>query len=586
MKPVTGSLPIPELTTHRVDADDDTADQALADLQANKDVWATLNIPTRVVILEEIQRDLGGLGHAWVNVSLQAKGVPAGGFAEGEEWAIYGGVLRLLRLLRQSLLSIQARGYPKLPGKPLTLDSGQIAVPTFPTSVMEKMLFVGMHAETWLEPGVTAENVFLKVPGMDGRRGRVALVLGAGNISAIPCADLLHKLFIEGQVVALKVNPVNDYLGPLFEKGFAALIRRGFLRILYGGPALGAYVCSHPAVDTIHLTGTDKTFESIVFGPGEEGARRKAERTPRATKPFTAELGSVNPVIVVPGVWTEKDIRRAAVMLASWLYSNAGFACLTPRLMIQQKNWPQRQALLDAFGRILAETPPRPAYYPGAQARHAAFLEAHPDARLYNRNQSDHGISAEDKVITDALPWTLIPDVDPNNTDDICFRTEAFCALIAETALEADEAPEFLHKAVEFANQNVWGTLTVTFLVPPNVKSDKGTGEALRKAISDLRYGTVCINVYAGFVYTLMITPWGGFPGQEPYDIQSGVGFVNNPLMLNKPQKSVFFAPFRRIDPLTLRHRNVATFCKHYADFQAHPSMRKMLRLSGIAVMG
>jgi hypothetical protein len=56
--------------------------------------------------------------------------------------------------------------------------------------------------------------------------------------------------------------------------------------------------------------------------------------------------------------------------------------------------------------------------------------------------------------------------------------------------------------------------------------------------------------------------------------------------MLNKPQKSVFFAPFRRIDPLTLRHRNVATFCKHYADFQAHPSMRKMLRLSGIAVMG
>jgi hypothetical protein len=91
MKPVTGSLPIPELTTHRVDTGDDAADQALADLQANKDVWATLNIPARVVILEEIQRDLGGLGQAWVNASLQAKGVPAGGFAEGEEWTIYGG---------------------------------------------------------------------------------------------------------------------------------------------------------------------------------------------------------------------------------------------------------------------------------------------------------------------------------------------------------------------------------------------------------------------------------------------------------------------------------------------------------------
>jgi hypothetical protein len=110
--------------------------------------------------------------------------------------------------------------------------------------------------------------------------------------------------------------------------------------------------------------------------------------------------------------------------------------------------------------------------------------------------------------------------------------------------------------------------------------------QGLTEAIADLRYGTVCINVYTGFVYTVMTTPWGSFPGQEPYDIQSGVGFVNNPLMLNKPQKSVFFAPLRRIDPVTPHHRNVATFCKHYADFQAHPSMHKMLRLFGIAVMG
>jgi acyl-CoA reductase-like NAD-dependent aldehyde dehydrogenase len=585
MKHVSGSLPIPELTANRVDTGVDAANQALADLEANKDLWVTLNIPTRVVILEEIQRDLSDLGQAWVNVSLQAKGVPAGGFAEGEEWAIYGCVVRLLRLLRQSLLSIHANGHPKLPGKPLTLNNGQVAVPIFPTSGLEKMLLLGMHAETWLEPGVTAENVFLNVPGMDGRPGGVALVLGAGNISAIPCADMLHKLFIEGEVVALKINPVNDYLGPLFEKGFAALIRRGFLRILYGGSALGAYLCSHPSVDTIHLTGSDKTFESVVFGPGDEGARKKTERTPRTTKPVTAELGCVNPVIVVPGVWTEKDMRRAALMLATWLYSNAGFTCLAPRLIIQHKNWPQRQAWLDAFGRVLADTQSRPAYYPGAQARHATFLEAHPEARLYSRNQNDYGISAEDNGITDTLPWTLVPDVDPHNTDDICFTTEAFCTLIAETALEADGATEFLRRVVEFANQNVWGTLAVTLLVPPNVESDEATAAALKRAIADLRYGTVCINVYTGFVYSLIL-PWGSFPGQQPYDIQSGIGFVNNPLMLNKPQKSVFFAPFRRIDPLTLHHRHVATFCKHYADFQAHPSMHNMLRLLGLAMVG
>ena len=37
------------------------------------------------------------------------------------------GWLRLFRLLSQSLLSIQASGHPKLPGKPLTLNSNLVS---------------------------------------------------------------------------------------------------------------------------------------------------------------------------------------------------------------------------------------------------------------------------------------------------------------------------------------------------------------------------------------------------------------------------------------------------------------------------
>ena len=33
-------------------------------------------------------------------------------------------------------------------------------------------------------------------------------------------------------------------------------------------------------VDSVHMTGADRTFEAIVFGPGEEGKKRTAVRQP------------------------------------------------------------------------------------------------------------------------------------------------------------------------------------------------------------------------------------------------------------------------------------------------------------------
>lgn len=44
-------------------------------------------------------------------------------------------------------------------------------------------------------------------------KGKVALVLGAGNVSSIGLMDVLYKLFIENQATLLKMNPVNEYSG-------------------------------------------------------------------------------------------------------------------------------------------------------------------------------------------------------------------------------------------------------------------------------------------------------------------------------------------------------------------------------------
>lgn len=52
-----------------------------------------------------------------------------------------------------------------------------------------------------------------KAAGEKGK-GSVALVLGAGNQTAVAAMDVLHKLVMHDAVVVCKMNPVNEWLGP------------------------------------------------------------------------------------------------------------------------------------------------------------------------------------------------------------------------------------------------------------------------------------------------------------------------------------------------------------------------------------
>ncbi len=89
-------------------------------------------------------------------------------------------------------------------------------------------------------------------------RGKLALVLGAGNVASIAPLDVLHKLFIENQVCLLKLNPVNDYLHDLLAQALAPVIAMDALRIVTGDARAGAWLTTHPAVDEIHITGSPR----------------------------------------------------------------------------------------------------------------------------------------------------------------------------------------------------------------------------------------------------------------------------------------------------------------------------------------
>lgn len=576
-----GSPQFPTVAGSIAPSTQDVMDEAVKSLQAHKEAWVALSIPERISLLDRLTTGFVAIARRWVAASAKAKGFAENSPFTGEEWgAGVWPVVKNLRQLRQSLAEIESTGHPRIPGPLIMHADGQMNAQVFPQSIYDRLFFGGITAQVWMEPGVTASELSqtLAVAYQDKHHiGRVCLVLGAGNVSSIGPMDILYKLFVENQVVLLKMNPVNAYLGPLIEKSFRALVEPGFLRVVYGGAAEGSYLCQHPGIDEIHITGSDKTFDAIVFGSGAEGAQRKAEMRPLLTKRITGELGNVSPVIVVPGPWSASDIAYQSQHIASMLTNNAGFNCNATRVIIQHQSWAQRDQLLQGIRDVLSKIPLRDSYYPGARQRQQTFLVAHPDAQQLGTPTGEQ------------LPWTLLAGVDPAKTDDVCFTTEAFCGLFAETALVAESVVEYIDRAVEFANEHIWGTLNVTILVHPRSLADPAIAAAVERAVANLRYGTIGVNYWAGIGYALGVTTWGAFPGHTLNDIQSGTGVVHNTLMFSRPQKSVLRAPFRSTPtpPWFVTRGNVARkIFPKLVSLEASPSLTKVPGILWAALRG
>ena len=533
--PAAGAIVIPEAAAQVEHDSTADLDRAVADVAARKDDWLRLDLPSKITLLDQLIRDTLAAAEEWNAASLEMRGVTADSPAGAEEIATGPmQIVRHARLLKENLTSILATGDVTLPGAPYTRPDGQVVVPVFPTSKLDAMTFLGHKAEIWMQPEVTLDTLETATLYKDPpETGKVCFILAAGNFSASGPSDALHKLFVDGEVCVIKMNPVNEHLGRYVERALTPFVREGFVRVVYGGVEAGQHLTNHPLVDTIHMTASDKTHDAVVFGVGEEGAKRKAANEPVISKPVTSELGAINPVIIVPGPWGEADIAYQGKQLASMLGMNAGFTCLCPRVIIQHTDWQQRGDLLDAIRASLAESPQRKPYYPGARERWELFVAAHSEAETY-------GDASDGQV-----PWTLIPNLDPTHPDDIAFKTEAFNGVFTEMGMDAADVGDYLDRAVDFCNEHLWGTLSATIFVHPKSLKDPATAAAVDRAVANLRYGTIGVNVWAGTGYGLGSTTWGAFPGHALNDIQSGRGVVHNTYMLEQPQKTVIRAGFR-----------------------------------------
>lgn len=545
----------------------------VARLAARKNDWPKVGTRERAALLEKcIERTLG-ISREWVRAACEAKGIQPGTPREGEEWL--GGPMTTMRNLRLLADAMRAGGQPTIP-KVTTRADGQEVAHVFPLNALDALMWTGTTAEVWIEPGQTASQGAIYREKKKGAAppGKLSLVLGAGNVASIGPMDALYKLFIEDEVVIVKTNPVNAYLQPFWEESFRPLLDAGWFAVVRGGADVGSHLCNHPEIDTIHMTGSDRTHDAIVWGSTRaEQEKNKKAGTPKLTKPISSELGAVTPCLVVPGNWSEDDLRFQARHVAGMVANNASFNCNACKVVVTSKSWPLRERFLELVHEALGSTPPRKAYYPGAQERYDGFLESYRQARPLGERTRD------------VVPWTVIPDVAPE-PGEYALSNEAFCGVLAEVALDTSSPGEFLEAAVEFANERCWGSLSCMMLIHPDTA--KANATTLDRALADLKYGGIGVNVWAGVIYGLVTPTWGAYPGHPLEDVRSGRGFVHNALLLDHPQKSIVRAPFR-ISPTPAwfpDHKNLHVLGEALTEFEANPSFLKLPRVIAAALRG
>src|SRR5262245_28755830 len=470
MKAPSTSLQMSAAATSAAPTAQSKIDEAVAALKERAIEFARLAPMAKAQLVREcIPRPLAP-APAWVVDGARVRGADP-----SEEWlAGPTATLRMFRLLAQSLDQIAQAGKPALGRGARRRADGRLEIALFPASTLDGLLYGGFTGHALMAPGVDerlarehqAEFYARKDP-----EGGVSLVLGAGNVSSIPPMDVATEMFLEGFVCVLKMNPVNECAGPHLERALAPLIDRGYLRIVYGGADVGSYLCYHPLVDDVHITGSDRTHDAIVWGaPGPERDRRMSANEPVLTKPISSELGNVSPVAIVPYKYSDAELWFQARNVVTRVFNNASFNGNAAKMLITATGWSQREKFLDMVAQGLAQAPTRKAYYPGAFERYERLLSGHPNVERFGQGTAER------------LQWALVRGVDAA-TDDPLFRTEPFCGILSETSIGTTDPVEFLRTSTVFMNDRMWGTLSTTLVVPPKLEKDPAFARGLDQSI-------------------------------------------------------------------------------------------------------
>ncbi|MFC4374252.1 aldehyde dehydrogenase family protein [Nocardia halotolerans] len=556
-------------------------DVALSELVDGEKRWAATSLSGRRALLDRVRELTGRHAQEWVDAAAGIKGLAADSPLVGEEWTSGPYVMAAGLGALSKTLDILDRGESPLDKASFGVAGDRVTVDVLPASPFDALLLNGFSAQVWLQRGVStaAAKANAGLAQLDPSRTQgVGAVLGAGNITSIAPLDVLYELIAHNRVVALKLNPITDPMLPVFAKILAPLIDLGAVRLLTGGAEVGGYLIGNELVDHVHMTGSARTHDAIVWGTGAEAAERRLAGTPKLTKPVTSELGGVSPTIVLPGEWSAADIAFQAEHVATQRLHNGGYNCVAAQAMIISADWAQKDQFLAAVRAAIAKAPARPAYYPGSDDRVAGACESYPGAERLGGGR------------------VLVTGLAPSPAEPL-LTEEYFAPVFGVVELPGTEA-EFTRAAARTANEAFAGTLGVNIIAEPGTITELGA--SFDELIEDLRYGTVAINAWTGVGYLTPTASWGAFPGHTIDDVQSGIGVVHNAWLIDRVERTVVRGPFRPAPRSLLRgelaispkppwfvgNKTAASTGRLLAEFGADPGWLRLPQIFASALRG
>ena len=534
-------------------------DRFITTLRTKSKEYNSINNLQLASMLEETISNIKEVSFFWATICSDNKGTTKTP-AEGEEWL--GGPFASVLATQYYIKSLT--NDDDLTEK--KFNSEQNSYKVFPNNFIERITFPFIDAKVIFNKSMSFDDIN-KYRGFSKRYDidpSITLVLGAGNFSSIPYLDVLYHLITRKSVILLKLNPVNEYLKPVFEKVFQNFIERGYIIVTTGNIDESKYMATHPGINHIHLTGSDKTFEDIVYGRELTEKERKSKSLSKINnKPITSELGNVTPIIIHPGKWSTSDIKYQARKIVTAKLNNNGFNCIAAQVVVLPDGWGQTETLIKYVKHYMSKAKERKAYYPESIER----LEKLEKDKGYERVNA---LSCVTPHLTREIKAYSKFEIDEVWSSTIYFKK-----------IEYTSVEDFAKKAIDYCNDELWGNLGVSVIIKDHDR--KFNKHITNLYVDKLNYGTVAINEWAAIGYIIPQLPWGGFPGNRDNDIQSGQSVVHNSMLFESPLKGVVNTKFRisRIidPPWFVTNKKARRLFKNLTYYQIHNSNINFLKL-------
>lgn len=414
----------------------------------------------------------------------------------------------------------------------------------------------GPTFEAWCEPIPLDENAETTAktattgatttshPSEDG----IALVLGAGNSSALGLIDTLQCFFLHPQKpILIKHHPLRPFLYHPFDTLLQPLIQRGYVdHILDEGlEHTQTRLLKNKLVQHVHVTGSYFTSKAIKEYMAKE--RSDVDKV-SVEKMVTSELGCSSPWVVSPGKYEDAELKSVAKLIAQAKKTCGGTFCLAAQVLVVPEKWEQKETLIAYVTDALSARTTEPCYYPGSTDRCQKIIQHYKDLG------KDRVISTTAPLANDAQPAPEQSQVSlvrcgcvgTDGYDGKALKQEAFGPVLAIAELPQsksssgaeDDEKYLLETAMPFVNDKsmIFGSLSGVILAPQTMAKS-----TITKAVAAMKYGTVAVNCWSLFGYIAMTkgAVWCGHARDGAG--QSGDGYVGNMYGIDRIEKTVLY---------------------------------------------